>query len=422
MAGGARTPLGVALLTDVYILGGAHSDFARNITREGGTPFDLFSEVSRGAVVDAGIEPGQIDVGHVGNFVGELFVGQGQLGGFFGHLYPELGDIPTSRHEAACASGSIALLAAHRELRLGDYQCALVTGIEVMRNVGGREAADHLGAAAWRGEEAMDCSFPWPFLFDQIAQEYDRRYGLQHRHLADIARINFANARNNPLAQTRGWTITEDAFDADDERNPVIEGSIRKLDCGQITDGAASVVLAAPGFAKAWAADRGLDLAEVPRIKGWGHRSAPLLLAEKLRRSANQPLIFPHVAQAFQEALHRAGLACIEAADGLETHDCFTATEYMAIDHSGLTPPGESWRAVEEGWLTLDGRFPINPSGGLLGLGHPVGATGVRMLFDAARQVSGQAGALQVANARNFVTFNMGGSATTCVNFVVGTA
>lgn len=407
-------------MTDVYLLGGAQSDFARNITREGKTAFDLFKEVSLDAIDDAGIEPGQIDVGHVGNFVAELFVGQGQLGGFFGHLHPDLGELPTSRHEAACASGSIALLAAHRELRLGDYQCALVTGIEHMRNVGGREAADHLGAAAWRGEEAQDCSFPWPFLFDQIAQEYDRRYGLRHEHLAAIGRINFANARRNPLAQTRSWSLSDDDFDADDERNPVIEGTVRKLDCGQITDGAASVVLAGPGFAASWAADRGIDLGEVPRIKGWGHRSAPLLLAEKFRRSAGQPLVFPHVARGFTEALNRAGLPDIHAADGLETHDCFTATEYMAIDHSGLTAPGESWRAVEEGWLCADGRFPINPSGGLMGLGHPVGATGVRMLLDAARQVAGTAGPMQVNNARNFVTFNMGGSATTCVNFVVG--
>ena len=106
--------------------------------------------------------------------------------------------------------------------------------------------------------------------------------------------------------------------------------------------------------------------------------------------------------------------------DGLETHDCFTVTEYMAIDHSGLTAPGESWRAVEEGRITRDGDFPINASGGLIGLGHPVGATGVRMVLDCARQVTGQAGDYQIANAENLITFNVGGSTTTCASFVVG--
>ena len=106
--------------------------------------------------------------------------------------------------------------------------------------------------------------------------------------------------------------------------------------------------------------------------------------------------------------------------DGLETHDCFTITEYMAIDHAGLTPPGQSWQAIEDGRFTMDGDFPINPSGGLIGLGHPVGATGVRMLNDVARQVTGRAGPCQVKGAENMQTFNVGGSATTCASFVVG--
>jgi acetyl-CoA C-acetyltransferase len=95
-------------------------------------------------------------------------------------------------------------------------------------------------------------------------------------------------------------------------------------------------------------------------------------------------------------------------------------TEYMAIDHAGLTAPGESWKAVEEGRITRDGDFPINPSGGLIGLGHPVGATGVRMVLDCARQVSGRAGDYQVPGVENMLTFNVGGSATTCASFVVG--
>jgi acetyl-CoA C-acetyltransferase len=95
-------------------------------------------------------------------------------------------------------------------------------------------------------------------------------------------------------------------------------------------------------------------------------------------------------------------------------------TEYMAIDHIGLTPPGESYRAIREGRITMDGDFPINPSGGLIGLGHPVGATGIRMVLDCANQVSGRATCNQIANARNMITLNVGGSTTTCASFIVG--
>ena len=93
--------------------------------------------------------------------------------------------------------------------------------------------------------------------------------------------------------------------------------------------------------------------------------------------------------------------------------------EHVAIDHFGITEPGESWKAVENGELERDGAIPVNPSGGLIGVGHPVGATGVRMLHDAARQVTGQAGDCQVDGARAFATLNIGGSLTTTVSFVV---
>jgi acetyl-CoA C-acetyltransferase len=93
----------------------------------------------------------------------------------------------------------------------------------------------------------------------------------------------------------------------------------------------------------------------------------------------------------------------------------------MLIDHLGLTPPGEAWRAIEDGRLERTGAFPINPSGGLIGGGHPVGATGVRMVLDAERQVTGRANDLQIAGATTFATLNLGGSATTAASFIVGT-
>ena len=105
--------------------------------------------------------------------------------------------------------------------------------------------------------------------------------------------------------------------------------------------------------------------------------------------------------------------------DGIETHDCFTISQYMAIDHFGLTKPGCSGDAIDDGLTARGGVLPVNPSGGLIGVGHPVGATGVRMLLDSYLQVTGQAGGYQVEGARRFATLNFGGSAATVVCTVV---
>ncbi|MEP7200205.1 MAG: acetyl-CoA acetyltransferase, partial [Chloroflexota bacterium] len=270
------------------------------------------------------------------------------------------------------------------------------------------------------GREAQDAQFLWPSLFSTLTDEYDQRYGIKPEHLARIAQINFANARRNSNAQTRKWVFNERSFMQDDENNPVVEGRVRKQDCGQITDGGAAVFLASEKFARAYARRRGISLDAIPTIKGWGHRTAPILLADKLNASRNEPYIFPHVRGAIQDAFRRAHITGVEQLDGIETHDCFTVSEYMAIDHFGITPPGESWRAIENGDIELEGRIPMNPSGGLIGLGHPVGATGARMLLDAHKQVTGNAGEYQVDDAKTFATLNIGGSTTTTVSFVVG--
>lgn len=403
----------------VFILGGSQTDFARNAARAGEGLFELLRDAVQGALADARLEAGQIDACHVGNFTGELFAGQGQLGGMFAAVDPALYGKPAGRHEAACASGSIALLAATAEIEAERHDCVLVAGVELERNVPGKQAAQYLGAAMWVGTEGQDATYPWPSMFDRVAAEYQRRYGLDYAHLAAIAELNIANARRNPLAQTREWSFGPESFTADDTANPVIEGIVRRQDCAQVTDGAAAVILASERFARGWAAARGLTLDQVPRIAGWGHRTAHLRLDDKLRMGRNSPLVFPHVADTIQDAFRRAGIGSVFDLQGIETHDCFTPTEYMAIDHFGITLPGESWRAIEAGDIRPEGRIPVNPSGGLIGVGHPVGATGVRMLNDAARQVSGRAGDTQVEGARRFGTLNIGGSATTVVSFVV---
>ncbi len=406
--------------TKVYVLGGYQTDFSRNWTREGLALDDMMRDAVDGALVATGLAPDQIQSGHVGNFAAELFLGQGHLGGMLASLHPEWSGLPTGRHEAACASGSIALLAAMAEIESGRYDRVLVTGIECMRNVPGDQAAAYIGGtAAWNGREGQDAKFMWPHMFSELGDEYERRYGLKAEHLLRIAEINLMNAKRNPNAQTRDWTFTEKSFTLDDHANPLIEGRIRRQDCGQITDGAAAVILASESAALDYAKAHNMAISDLPYIRGWGHRTAPFLYAEKIRQSQGQPYIFPQVRAAITDAFQRAGLEGVGDLDGIETHDCFTTTRYMAIDHFGITAPGESWKAIENGDIEMGGRIPVNPSGGLIGLGHPVGATGVRMLLDAAKQVCGNAGAYQLENAKNIATLNVGGSATTIVSFVV---
>ena len=402
----------------VYILGGHQTDFAKVWSRNGQDISDMTREATLGALAAAGVDAAQVDSIHVGNAFGELQRQQAHLGAMVAQMVPELWGVPAMRHEGACASSSLGVLAAMAEIEAGRYDCVLVLGVEEFKNLPGDQASQNQNAAAWQGHEGIDCKFMWPAAFGLLAQEYERRYGLDRRHLNRIAELNYGNAKRNPLAQTRKWNFDPLSFTDDDEANPVIEPGTRRQDCGQITDGACAVLLASERFAAEHRRRHG-GAAPLARIAGWGHRNAGLRLKDKLARSEGQPYVFPHLRQAIEDAWKRAGVAGIEAMDGVETHDCFTTTEYMAIDHLGLTAPGQSWQAVEDGRIERGGACPINMSGGLIGCGHPVGATGTRMLLDAARQVTGQAGECQIEGARRLQTLNIGGSCATVVSFVV---
>lgn len=419
----------------VWVLGGYQSDFARNITREGLDVADLVGEVAQRTLEAAGVEPEQVGVVHVGNAFGQVYTGQGHLGAMPATVLPELWGVPATRHEGACASGSLAVLAAMADLESGRYDCALVLGVEIEKNVPGDLGSRYMEGAAWLGHEGTEADYMWPHMFSLIADEYDRRHGLNPVHLWAIAELNIRNARANPNAQTRNREYPPGSFAGDATANPVVVGRLHKADCGPLTDGGAGVVLVSDRFLRAnggsatsagsvtgdsTATSAGPTTAAASRILGWGHRTVGLPLAEKLRGSEDTPLMFPHVAAAIGDAFGRAGLSGVDDVDLVETHDCFTSSEYMAIDHLGITPPGESWRAIESGELEIDGRIPVNPSGGLLGSGHPVGATGVRMLLDCHRQVTDTAGGYQVAGARRAAMLNIGGSTTTTVAMVVG--
>jgi acetyl-CoA C-acetyltransferase len=403
----------------VYILGGVQTDFAKAWARSGQDISDMVREATLGALEASRLDAQDVQSIHVGNAFAELQRQQAHLGAMVAQVVPELWGVPAMRHEGACASSSLAALTAMAEIEAGRYDCVLVLGVEEFRNLSGNEASVNQNAAAWQGHEDIACTFMWPAAFGRVAQEYEQRWGLDRRHLNRIAEINYGNAKRNPLAQTRNWRFDERSFTDDDEANPVIEPGTRRQDCGQITDGACAIVLASARFAQEHARRNGRAPDSLARITGWGHRTAGLRLLDKFERSRGQAYVFPHLRQAVEDAWRRAGVPGVEAMDGVETHDCFTTTEYAAIDHLGLTPPGQSWRAVEDGTIAPGGRCPVNMSGGLIGCGHPVGATGSRMLLDAARQVTGAAGDCQIEGARRMQTLNIGGSCATVVSFVV---
>jgi acetyl-CoA C-acetyltransferase len=404
----------------VYILGGAQSDFARNWTKEGKHFVDVMCQTALDGLTAAKLEPREVETAHVGNFAAELYAKQGQLGAFFLEIDPAFRGLPTTRHEAACASGSVAILAASAEIEAGRYHCAAVVGLEQMKTVDTVTGGDFLGTAGWYERECKGKDYPFPRLFGRLGDEYDKRFGLKDEYLAQISSVNYSNARRNPLAQTRGWPRCESDPQQREKFKQVLAGRIRVGDCSQVTDGCSVLFLASEEFAVNYAKRHGIKLAELPRILGWGHHTAPMEFDTKVAESKDNAYVLPHTRQAIVDAFERAGIKDVFAVNGIETHDCFTTSEYMAIDHFGLTKPGESWKAIEEGVIELGGKMPMNPSGGLIGTGHPVGATGVRQMLDCYRQVTNSAGEYQVEDAQKFAMLNIGGSGTTSCAFVVG--
>lgn len=406
----------------VHVLGGHQTDFARVWSREGLDISDMMREVIYRALEACDLDPAQIDAVHVGNAFGELYRNQGHLAAMVAQVVPELFGVPAMRHEAACASSSIAILTATAEIEAGRYDCVLVVGVEEEKNLPGNEASKVQNAASWQGREGIDCTFMWPAVFGRLAQVYEERHGLQRQHLNRIAEINMTNAKRNNCAQTRDWRFDPASFSDDDAANPIIEPGTRRMDCGQITDGACAVVLCSDRFLESYIQRRGKASNSTAQILGWGHTNAGIRFMDKLERGLNQPFVFPHVRQAITDAWARSGITGVNDLDGIETHDCFTSTEYMALDHFGFGTPNQAWQAIEDGTIEIGGSCPVNPSGGLIGGGHPVGATGARMLLDASRQVTNRAGDYQIDGAQKIQTLNIGGSLGTVVSFVVGSS
>ncbi|TGL44766.1 acetyl-CoA acetyltransferase [Leptospira perdikensis] len=416
----------------VFVLGGEQTDFQRNWTKEGKTFMSMMREVLDDALEKVGISYDEIKrlnkenrvAVFVGNFDAEQYANQGHLGAFLTEVNPALFGVPGARYEAACASGSVALDAAITHIRAEDYDLAIVLGVEVMKTVSSSVGGDFLGTAAYYDKEAKGVQFPFPKLFGKLADVILERYELKEERfmdaLAEISRINYANAKRNPKAQTRTWFMNkEHAMARGGDNNMAVGGRLCITDCSQVTDGAAVTLLASKSYAKDYAKKTGRKFDDIPRIKGWGHRVAPITFEAKKQESVGDKYILPWTRQTVKDAYKRADLD-VKNIDVFETHDCFTSSEYAAISAFGISEPGKEHIAIEDGTIDFGGKKPINPSGGLIGVGHPVGASGVRMMLDLYKQVTNTAGDYQVKGAKNGLMLNIGGSATTNFVFILG--
>lgn len=413
-------------MNKTYILGGAQTDFERNWTKEGKNVVALLKEAMTDGLQDVGLtyediielnKSNQVAC-FVGNFIAEQYVNQGHLGALLTEVNPAFYGVPSARYEAACASSSVALDAGITKISNGDYDVAIVAGWELMKTVDSKTGGDFLGYAAYYEKEGKGIDFPFPKLFGKLADEILGKYDVDEQcfmnALARISVINYANGKRNPNAQTRKWFMDQmQAESRGIDTNPCVGGRLAVSDCSQVTDGAAVVVLASEKFIK----EHGIKNA--PVVKGYGHRTAPMVFDKKMTDAKESEYILPWTRQAVLDAYRRSGLT-VDDIDFFETHDCFTSSEYAAISAFGITEPGKEYEAVEQGVIAFDGNKPINPSGGLIGCGHPVGASGARMFLDLYKQVSGKAGTYQVKKADNGMMLNIGGSATTNYVFIVG--
>jgi acetyl-CoA acetyltransferase len=406
----------------VYILGAGRTDFKRNLKKEGKTIRHIIIEAGRKALADAKIDPGEIEAAAVGNFNAGQFTKQLHLGAFVPEIDEKLHGIPTMHTEAACASGALSVLLGAQWIMGGFHDAVLVVAAEQQKTMSSLDGSDVLGAAAdYHIEKPEYGDFMFPKLFGRIAQIYIDKYGASPDDLAAVAYKNYAHAALNPLAQMREANLTYDCASQVSEKNPSVAPPLRVSDCSQITDGAAALVLVSGKYL-----DRiGRDKSKLPRLLGYGHTTDYLALEKK---------DVPTFSTARKAAQKAFGMANLKPRDrnGAEVHDCFSITEIVAYEILGLAEPGKGAELAKSGATALpqvrgehvsgkiDFEIPVNTGGGLIGDGHPVGATGVRQVVDAYQQLTNQAGARQIEGAKNFLTFNMGGSLTTSVAMIWG--
>ncbi|MBZ9894971.1 MULTISPECIES: acetyl-CoA acetyltransferase [unclassified Mesorhizobium] len=372
------------------IVGWAHSRFGK---LEGETLESLIVKVATEALDHAGIGPDDVDEIVLGHF-NAGFSAQDFTASLVLQADDRLRFKPATRVENACATGSAAVRQGVRAIDANAARIVLVVGAEQMTTTPGPEIGRNLLKASYLPEDG-DTPAGFAGVFGKIAQAYFQRYGDQSDALAMIAAKNHKNGVDNPYAQMRkdfGYEFCRQ----ESEKNPFVAGPLKRTDCSLVSDGAAALVLTDTATA--------LKMRRAVTFRANEH------VQDFLPMSKRDILTFEGCEQAWSRALRNAGVT-LDDLSFVETHDCFTIAELIEYEAMGLAKPGEGARLALDGTTAKDGRLPVNPSGGLKAKGHPIGATGVSMHVLSAMQLVGEAGGIQVPNAKLGGIFNMGGAA-----------
>jgi len=351
---------------------------------------DLICDAAFEAYRDAGIEPDRIDAAYLGTYLPGPAGGKAAVSlGDALRLY----DRPITRVENYCATGTDAFRNACMAIASGTHDVVLVLGAEKLKDRGGRGLPRLGHPLLAKGNSA-------PGLFALAANRYMHTYGVGREVLAKVAVKNHWNGKRNPRAHLQMEITEEQVLKA-----PIIAWPFGLFDCCPTTDGAAAAILCRSDLAPKLSSSYVL-------VKGFG-------LAVTAGRPYFDPtfdyLGFRSTQLAADQAYRMAGITHQDISFA-EVHDCFTWTEISNIEDLGFCKKGEAASLVSEGRTTLTGDIPINPSGGLKSFGHPIGASGVRMIHECVDQLRGRGGERQVRNAKLGLAHNVGGpGAVACV-------
>lgn len=383
-----------------------HADFGK---RENPTIEELITAAVRGALEKTGTAAADVEKMWIGNFVGELFVNQGHLGAAVVGAHPDLLFKPSIRVEAACASGGLAFSSAVDAIQ-GGTDVALVVGAEVQTTASARTGGDYLARAAhYRRQRGLD-DFTFPALFAWRTKHYREAYGLTEEDLGRVSVKAYGNANKNPLAHMRAVKMTLEQASKANERNPHFLSNqelspwLKVSDCSQVSDGASAlIVVSEEGLKKL-----GKSMSDAIEVLGQGVSAGNLY-------EDGDPLRMECTEAAVSRAYAQAGIKASQIGVG-EVHDCFTLAELLMYEALGFAKPGQAIELIKEGRTDIEGDLPINTGGGLVGFGHPVGATGVKQVLEVWRQMKGQCGDYQIPGSPEIgVAANMGGNDKTSV-------
>jgi acetyl-CoA C-acetyltransferase len=386
-------------MRDVAVIGIGCTKFGE---KWGSSFRDLFVEAGTLALDDANLAGEQIDAMYVGNMSAGRFIEQEHIGALIAD-YAGLtaNHIPSTRVEAACASGGLSFRQAVIAVASGMEDIVVAAGVEKMTDVGTGASVDALAGAADREWEGF-VGATFPGLYAMIADDYIGRYSLTREQLAEVAVKNHYNGARNPIAQFR-QEITIDTV----LNSALVADPLRLFDCSPITDGAAAVVVAP--------LDRAREFTDTPvRVLASAQASDTIALHDRRDIST-----LDATTAAGQRALKMAKLTQADI-DLVEVHDCFTIAEICAIEDLGFCKKGEAGKMTIEGATALNGDIPVNTSGGLKACGHPVGATGIKQIYEVVMQLRGEADKRQIDGARIGMTHNVGGTGATVAVHILG--